>query len=233
MGAKTRILAGASILAAPLAIGISDQLRMAAEGEQSAGAVDSGWNADKAADQLAAIAGNSGTFEAAGWVGYAGVLLLIPALIAIWRMSVDRAPRWAAVGAAMAVLGVVGATVHLTGYFALSQVLSTREDLRAAGQLQIDLEELPLAIGLFAPFFLGLLATIPQAVGLRRASVIPMWACVVLIAGTLIFIFVGSVPVVSAIWTAALLAGFAPAAAKLIRGDDASVARAPEPVVAT
>jgi hypothetical protein len=234
VGRKTRILGGASILLAPLAIGTADQLRMAAEGAQSAGAVDGDWNADKAADQLAAIASNSGTFEAAGWFSYAAVLLLVPALLAIWRLSADRAPRWATAGAVMAALGVVGATVHVTGYYALSQVLSQQGDLQAAGRLQIDMEELPFTLALFAPFFLGILCTIPQAVGLRRARVIPLWACVALIAGTLMFMVAGSVPASSAIWTALMVAGFAPAALALVRGEHAhaEVATA-QPIPAT
>jgi hypothetical protein len=218
MGQTARVLGGVSLVAAPLALGIGDQLRMAAENDASVAITASGAITDTTR-QLASIHDHLGAFQAASWLFYLAAVLTIPALVTIWWLSVGRSPRWAWAGATMAAIGVIGQTVHLTAYFGLMQVTASSWDLEAAARLQDSLEANAFLGALFfVPFLLGALGcTLPQAIGLRRARVVPLWACLALVAATVLMFAVGSVPWTSALWTALMVAGMAPAAVTAIR----------------
>jgi hypothetical protein len=175
-------------------------------------------------------------FIAAATLAYAGALLTLPALLAIWRLSVDRSPRWAWAGAVMATFGAAGQMVHVMSYYGLFLAAVRQDNHEAAAQLIVGAESTPFVLSIFAPFFLGLLCSVPQAVGLRRARVVPLWACLALVTATAFFLFTGSTPWSSAIWTVLLVAGFLPAAAAMLHGDHApashSVKQAEAPVLA-
>lgn len=219
MGRKATWSGAGSIVAAPLLIGLGDQLRMAeVDRSTSAGMVDTGYGAAQAAQYLEQVAANPGAFAAAGALTCAGALLLIPALVTIWRVSVAGSPRWAWAGAVMAALGVLGHMVHLQGYYATNLALVPFADQPWAGELMIALESEPFGLALFLPYFLAWLCFLPQAVGLRRAGVIPTWAMASVIVGTLVFLVVGSTPWSTGLWMVALIAGLAPAAVAAVRG---------------
>lgn len=223
MGPVARIVGGVSIVAAPLLLGIADQLRMAAEPPTSIGAIDAGYGVEQAAAQLVAVEANAGTFAAASWVSYAVALLSIPALVAIWWLAVARSPRWAWTGAVAAALGVTGQMVHVTGYFGLHQVLAAQGDPEAGARVLLAVESTPFTLVIFLPFLVGLLAAVPQVVGLRRARVIPLWACLAVVAATVLFAVVGSTPWASAAYTVLMVAGFAPAALVVLGGATTTV----------
>jgi hypothetical protein len=149
---------------------------------------------------------------------FVGVLLTLPAVLAAWRVAVDRAPRWAWAGAALAMLGVLGEMAHLTGYFAIQGIVSGELDPAIGATVMMATERDPLFLVLFAPFFLALLCVIPQAIALLRAKVIPIWAGVALLGGTAVMAVFGSSLWSSAAWTALMVAGFAPAAVVMLRG---------------
>jgi hypothetical protein len=222
MGRTTRFVGGASIVLAPLAWGVADQLRMAAEPPAKAGVIDTEHGVESVLADLTAISANEGLFIAAASLAYAGALLTIPALLAIWRLSVDRSPRWAWTGAVMAVLGVAGQMVHVMSYQGLMLAALRHEDRKAAAQFIVDAESTPFVLALFAPFFFTLLCAVPQAIGLRRARVIPLWASLAVVAATVFFLVVGSTPWSSALWTGLLVVGMVPAAAAMLRGDRTS-----------
>ena len=56
------------------------------------------------------------------------------------------------------------------------------------------------------------LAYLPQAVALRRARVVPLWATLVVIGATLVFAVLGSTPISSAVWALGLAVGLTQAA---------------------
>jgi hypothetical protein len=229
MRRNTRIVAGASIVLAPLCFGIADQVRMVADPPDTVGMVNPDYGVETAAASLANIQANPTPFLAASWIGYAGVLLTIVALVAIWSLAVGRAPRWAWAGAVIATLGAFGQTVHLASYFGLSQVLAGQDDLTAAAGIMIAAEENAFFMALFVPFILGmLLAAIVQVIALRRARVVPRWALVAVVGGTVLMAVTGSVPWASAVYTVLVVAGFAPAALAMLRADR-EVVPAPEP----
>jgi hypothetical protein len=233
MGRKTRIVAGASILLAPVLFGVSDQVRMVADPPSSLGAVGE-YGVTEATASLASINANRGWFVAASYLAYLGTLLLIPALVAIWRLSVDRAPRWAWAGAALAAMYALGEAVHLAGYNAMSLAFSAHDRPEIAAELMLAMESEPFVFALFIPLVLvGFLSAIPQAIGLRRARVIPLWACLAVIAGTSLSLALGSYPWVTALWTMLVVAGFAPAAIAIMRPQPKGAQPTSAPAAAT
>ena len=75
----------------------------------------------------------------------------------------------------MATLGVVGQVVHL-GYWAQNLAAADFADRRAAAEFLVSMDGTPFVLATFIPFFFALFAPIVQAVGLRRARVVPLWA---------------------------------------------------------
>lgn len=82
----------------------------------------------------------------------------------------------------LAALGVLGQAVHLVAYYALNRVLAARGGRTEAAEVLIAAESDTFLLSLFLPFFFALLCFIPQAIGLRRARVIPLWACLSIVA---------------------------------------------------
>jgi hypothetical protein len=91
---------------------------------------------------------------------------------------------------------VVGQTVHLTGYFGLLQVSSQAADLEEQAKLHVALEQNAFLGALFLiPFLLCALgAPIPQAIGLRRARVLSLWACIAVVLAAALMLTVSSTP---------------------------------------
>lgn len=214
MGRIATVVAGMSPVLVPLSFGAGDQLRLQADTAATSGG---DYGPRQIVDELGVIAAHPGQFLAASYLLYLAALLSIPALLTIWRLAAHASPRWAWAGAVMAALGVVGQSVHLVAYFGINRVLAEQPDAIAASGLRLALESDLLMSSLFAPFFLALVCFVPQAVALRRAAVIPTWACLSVITGTVLFVVVGSQPWSSALWTLLLVVGFAPATAAVLR----------------
>jgi hypothetical protein len=216
MGRTTKLIGAVAVVAVPVLVAVADELRMIAEGTFSAGLVNTEYGVETVLRDLAAIEENRGLFTLSAAISYGAVLLTIPALLAIWRLSVDRAPRWAWTGAVMAALGVGGSMVHLAGYHGMTLTALDLADRPAAAEFIVSSSATPFVVALFTPFFLTLLCPLPQAVGLLRAGVLPLWACISVVVGTVLFVGLGSTP-----WSAALagmlfVGGFAPAALALL-----------------
>jgi hypothetical protein len=218
MGPIARTVGGVSVVLAPALLAMSDHLRMAVEPATSLGGLEAAPTVETVLADLSAVEAARGTYLASAWTSYAALLLMIPALVAIWRLSVRRSPRWAWAGATMAALGVVGVAVHMYGYFGQSLAALEVTDRAAAADLILTGDGVPIVIALFVPYFLAFLCVLPQAVGLFRAGVIPLWACLALGAGTVLFLLLGSTPVTTTAWALLLVAGFAPAALAMLRG---------------
>lgn len=224
MSRTTKLIGGAAIVAAPALVAVSDELRMVAEGTFSTGLVDTEYGVDTVLRDLAAIEANRGLFELSAALYYAAVLLMIPALLAIWRLSVERAPRWAWTGAVLAALGVCGLMVHITGYQGGMLTALDVTDEAAAAEFMVEMGTTPFVVALFTPFFLALVAPLPQAIGLRRAGVLPLWACLAVVAATVLYAVVGSTPWSAAVAGVLFVVGFAPAALALLRGSPSGMA---------
>jgi hypothetical protein len=224
MGRTTRVIGGASIVLAPLVIAVADELRMVAEGWSTAGLVNTEYGTETVLRDLAAIEQNQGLFTLSATLSYAAVPLAVAALLAIWRLSVGRSPRWAWAGALLAGAGALGTMVHILGYHGLSLVALDVPDRAAAAEVMVAAESTPFVIALFTPFFLTLICPLPQAVGLFRARVVPLWACLSIAVGTVLFAVLGSTPWSTALWAVLVIAGFTPAARAMLRSGAAGPA---------
>ena len=226
MTKTARVVGGASIVLTPLLLGAADLLRMRADGSTD--------GIESQAAIMEAIEANRGAYELASWLAYAGALLSIPALVALWCLAVDRSRVWAWTGAVLATLGVTGQMVHLVVEFGLNQALAGQVDSGTAADVVTALQSAPFNLVLFLPFLVFPLAWVPQVVGLRRARVVPVWALLAVLASVALIVVVGSQPWASAVWTAGLVAGFAPAAVAMLRGreEPAWAPAATEPVTA-
>ena len=217
MGRFARTVGAVSIVAAPVLVGAADLLRMMSEqATDEVGTVGESGGAEVLA-QSAAIARNLALYEGAAWLALAGALVTIPAVAAIWALSKDRSRAWAWSGLVLGVLGVFGQTVHLVGYYAHQLLFATDVEPAVGSQISTALESQPYFTVLFIPFFFAMLAYIPQAVGLRRAKVIPLWATVVVIATTVMFAVVESTLISSVLGILGLVVGLAPAAYGMTR----------------
>ncbi len=113
MARIAQVVGGGSMVLWPLLAGTGGVLVMLARPEESAGVVDTEWGVESQLADLNTIAENQGLFALSAYCFYAATLLMIPALVAVWRLSLHRSPRWAWTGVVLAALGVVGHVVHL------------------------------------------------------------------------------------------------------------------------
>lgn len=214
MSTMTRLAAAASVVLMPAAVGVGDQLRMRAD---TTGTVGTG--IDQTTAELAAVHAHSGTYASASWFFYLAALLTIPMTVVLWRLAVRGAPRLAWAGATLGALSAVGQFAHLMGEFATTQALAASADPASAARISSELDGNTLANALIVPYLLGvLLAPAVQAIALRRAGVVPLWAMVAVLAGAAVMVVGGSSPAGSAVWTVLLVAGLVPAAAAAARG---------------
>lgn len=224
MARIAQVVGGGSMVLAPLLAGTGGALAIASRPAESVRVVDAEWGVEPQLADLATIAENETLFMLSGYSFYAAALVAIPAVVSVWRLSVARSPRWAWAGVVLAVFGVVGQVVHL-GYWAQNLAGADFSDQRAAAEFLVYMDGTPFVLATFMPFLVGLLAPIVQAVGLRRARVIPLWATLSIAVAAVLAIAVGNQHWSNAAVTALMIAGFAPAAAAMVRGDRVDVAR--------
>lgn len=216
MARIAQVVGGGSMVLAPLLAGTGGALAIASRPAESVGVVDTEWGVEAQLADLTTIAENEGLFALSGYCFYAAALLAIPALVSVWRLSVGRSPRWAWAGVVMAALGAVGQVVHL-GYWGQNLAGAGFSDQRAAAEFLVFLDGTPFVLATFVPFLIGLLAPIVQAVGLRRAGAVPLWAALSIVAAAVLALAVGNQQWNNAAVTALLVAGLAPAAATMVR----------------
>lgn len=216
MARIAQVVGGGSMLLAPLLAGTGGALAIASRPPESVGVVDTEWGVEAQLADLVAIADNQALFALSGYCFYAAAVLAIPALVGVWRLTVPRSPRWAWAGAVVAALGVVGQVAHL-GYWAQTLAAADFADQRAAAEFLVFLDSTPFILAFVVPFLLGLLAPAVQAMGLRRAGVVPLWATLAIAAAVVLALAIGNQQWSNTAMTVLMVAGFAPAAAALVR----------------
>ena len=217
---SARTLGAAATVAFPVTIVVADFFRIRAE----EGSVGDGTTVESIASQIAAVEANSGAFAVASWLFYAAALLTIPMTLFLWRLAVDRAPRWAWAAGTLGALSVTGQIAHCMGYFApLKAYGGWDHELGARAQMALNGDLYGLAV--FAPYLVGIMLFPPvAAIALRRARVVPLWAMASVLVGSLVFLGLAGPWWVTAVWGAGLVAGFAPA----VRQGLTAVARTPD-----
>ena len=137
------------------------------------------------AAELASIAAHPMRYKAAGFLGFASMLLFIPGLLGLAGLVRPTRPRWAVTGLVMSLTGLLALT-SLMGSGPVSQALAQASDRAAMVQVTDAYEGLPLttvwvllmlAGWLLGPLVLGLgcggpgvrAVPTPLAAGLGRA----------------------------------------------------------------
>lgn len=211
---KARTLGALALIAMPVVITAGDLLRLRVE----SGSTGDGSTPTSVVSQLEAVDAHRGAWEVVSWSFYAGALLTIPMTLLLWRLAVGRAPTWAWVGAVLGACSVVGQVAHLTGYFGSLGALSSWADREAAAAAHLALGQDVFSLAVFAPYLVGLLlAPAVQAVALRRARVIPLWAALSVGVGAAVFAVFAGQWWASIVWGVGLVAGFLPAARATLR----------------
>lgn len=231
MSNRAKSAAAVSVLLMPVSIAVGDLIRML--GVPVVAAPD-GEPVERVAAELAAAATHRGAFTAASWVFYAAAVLTIPMVILLWRLAVDRSPKWAWAGAVLGACSVVGQFVHLGVYFGATPAFAANGDRAMASQLWVDWSTDAFATAVFIPYLVGIvLAPGVAAVALKRAGVIPGWGLAAVLVATVLFAVLGSTPVVTPVWAMLLVVGFGPAAMRALRGGTAAGAASVDPQLAS
>ena len=231
MGRTTRLIGASSILLAPLLTAVGYLIGIAIYPPTPGGPVNDEYGTDQALADLAAIDEHRGLYALAGALVLVVAMIGIPALLAVWRLTVDRSRRWAWAGAVLAGFGVIGGAVHAVDP-GLHLVALETADRAAAADFLVVTSTHPYVVGIFLPVLIGFLAFPVQAVGLVRARVVPLWAgSAIGVGGAVLYLFGSTIwGVVGA--TLLLLAGFAPAAAAMLDRRSAAVETPDLPVSA-
>jgi hypothetical protein len=132
-----------------------------------------------AAGQIAVITQHPDRYYVFSVLAFAGIALLIPAVLGLMQMTRERAPRWGEVGGTLSITGAVIASGD-----ALTQLLVWQMGAPGADRAQMAalLDRYDNAAGASLVFTIGGLAlvagSIILATGLRKARAVPLWVAV-------------------------------------------------------
>ncbi|WP_353510403.1 hypothetical protein [Intrasporangium sp.] len=168
---------------------------------------------------FAAIAANAGLWNTYGVLMFAMTLFTLAWVPAVWRLTVDRSPRWAWTAAVIGTLYAIGQMVHLVSWGVLNDALAASAEASAALAVIEAFESSWFFVLVFAPYLLGALLAAPlAAVALRRAQLLHSWSVVVIGVGTVAAVILGTDnPVGATVFSVLLITGFAPAVVRVLR----------------
>ncbi|HEX2728916.1 MAG TPA: DUF4386 family protein, partial [Rubrobacteraceae bacterium] len=173
-----RTLAGLALIAAPLAFGGSDVIRLSIEGGVGEGR-----------EQLAAIAANPGLWQVAAALNMIGVILFVPAVLGLMHLMRERSVVFGHLGGALALIGLLGWAAHNRGYYGFLGAASTSEIERSqmAGFIEHSMMT-PNTIYYVLMFLVGsTFGMLLLSIGLYRARVTHRWAAVLFLVGTVLY----------------------------------------------
>jgi hypothetical protein len=181
-----RTLAGVALVAAPIAFGASDVVRLYVEGGAAEGV-----------EQLAAIEAKIGWWRVATVLDMAGIILFVPAILGIMHLLRRRSVVLGHIGGALALLGVLGFAGHNAGYFGMFGAAATSE----LGHAELyeffehAITATPAIIMYVAMFLIGFLfGPILLGIGLYRARAVPRRTAGLLLIGLVAWIVVAFSP---------------------------------------
>ena len=210
----------AALVAAPLLTLAGSVVQAAPDGHDTAA-------------ELASIAAHPSRYQVAGLLGFASMLLFVPALLAFAALVRPARPRWAATGLVLSVTGLM-ALASLMGSGPVSQALAQAPDRAAMVRVTDAYESLPLTTTWVLLMLVGwLLGPLVLGLGLWRAG--GHWAVPALLAAGLVAQFLDEDPRVLALGFALTAAGTTLAAASgwRARTSQAPVPTSPAPAAAT
>lgn len=135
--------------------------------------------------ELASIAAHPVRYQVAGFLGFASMLLFVPAVLALARPLHERRPRWAMTGLVMSVTGLMALT-SLMGSGPVSQALAQAPGRAAMVTVTDTYEGLPLTSTWVGLMLVGwLLGPVVLGFGLWRSGY-PLAVPVLLVAGLVV-----------------------------------------------
>ena len=168
---------------------------------------------------FASIAANGGLWNTSGVLLFVMSLLTLAWVPAVWRLTVDRSPRWAWTAAVIGTLYAIGQMVHLVSWGVLNDALAASAETSAALAVIGAFESSSFFMLVFAPYLLGALLAAPiAAVALRRARLLGVWSVVVIGAATIAAVILGTDNLIgAAVYSVLLITGFTPAVVRVLR----------------
>ena len=168
---------------------------------------------------FASIAANGGLWNTSGVLLFVMTLLTLAWVPAVWRLTVDRSPRWAWTAAVIGTLYAIGQMVHLVSWGMLNDALAASAETSAALAVIGAFESSSFFMLVFAPYLLGALLAAPiAAVALRRARLLGVWSVVVIGAATIAAVILGTDNLIgAAVYSVLLITGFTPAVVRVLR----------------
>lgn len=174
-----RIIAGASLIAAPLLLGVGELLRFRIEAGSFTGEEE----------HLANVAAHAGLWQTMTVLNMAAVILFVPAVLGLIRLTRRGAPVLSYVGGGLALVGTLGAAGHNVFAHVLDGAMAQLDGARSEMvQLAAELELSPSFLVVLLMFLIGfVLGLILLGVGLYRSRTTPRWAALAILLGTLVF----------------------------------------------
>lgn len=196
----------------PVLVMAADLLRMVAESNGSAtGGFDPKAGTAAMEATMASIAAHAGIYGVATVITFVAALVGVPAVVLGWRLSVGATPVMAWVAAGVGVLFVIGRVTHTFTAFALPLFLAQTMTPADGAAFYAGVNQPWSTTLVIIPAVLGIALWFPLlAAALYRARVIPLWAMMSMLAGTVVLMVMGSSFIATPVFAALTVAGLLP-----------------------
>lgn len=174
----TRAIAALSLISAPVVMAVSEVIRFRVEQGTYSGTTE----------HLAAIAASPGLWNVMTVLDMIAVVLFVPAVLGLVRLTRDKAPVLSHLGGGLALVGCLGLAAHNAFAFvvdaALAQVAAREQMVEVTAELDQQPTFLVLLLMILVGFVLGL-AMLGAA--LYRSRTAPRYAAAAIVVGILVF----------------------------------------------
>lgn len=218
-GSPWNVFSAWLLVLTPVLLVAADLLRMSGEADgRATGSVDVNAGADSLVANFAAIASNTLPYGVATVITYILAFVAVPAVLLGWSMTAKATPVLAKGAVVVGLLFVFGRVTHTFTAFALPMILVEQLPTAQAAQLYAALNLHWAAALVIIPTVIGIALWFPLlAVALYRAHVIPLWAMVSMLLGSVVLLLLGSSFVATPIFGVLTVAGLLPAVRAAVR----------------
>jgi hypothetical protein len=166
----SKIAVGICLIGAPLLTLVSTVVSPALKSDEAA--------------QVAVIAAHPARYYAFALFTFAGIAMMIPAILGLTHLTRDRAPGWGNWGGSLALLGAIIAAGDAATQWLIWQMGAAGAD---QAQMAALLKRYDSAVGSSLPFSIGglaiLVGVVLLGIGLYRARAVPAWTAAGFVLG--------------------------------------------------
>ena len=197
------------LLAVPILLALADVLRMRAEGGSSiSGGVGS---APDMVPHFESLALHRPEMGVATVLTFATAFIAMFAVSLLWKLGAKQSPVLGRIVLVLGVFFVLGRVIHTIVYFGMMLYFSANYPPAEAAKLNDSMGSFWVVNMVIVPTVIGLALWLPLAgILLWRVRVIPLWAGIAVVAGTLLLIVMGSSFATTILMAVLTVAGFAP-----------------------